>query len=788
MMEGCENTNINFAYLLNSDPTFISANVSKAHAFSICADAVEQGQVTPSEVLALWMNKLRIVYNFENFCEVDWRRLTLCCQNYFDKFVYSETDVDGTYCQLRSWLEASTMFLEQLHTDAKKIHLTGICLFLQFILGTVQKSCTFFRINGSKVDWKSQLGSINTLHNCSLKLVWDSLECREKMSSMDYCAIVPFINMVCLNITQDSFIDIKTKIEAWKYVTKFTVGYVDYKKVLGESHWPQLPMSVLIHEVERNILAIYKKELKEDVQNVEQYLRVTGFYLRILHKMTTVFQHSDFPVAKDFFDILLLAMTAPSFLRKSNVFVFVKKHVLSGLTNVLHLVFKNSELQQLVSNHVGESKDVCFDLVMAYLRACISNDNLEISASHVELFIKIFKRLLKGGDIFVDADHFDEMIDIYTVLTLLDSKRALHRSMQQYVLKGNSALSFACTEVLILASCCLDEPTEQVTDKLVFWVQTKNRFARFSSNFRRLNIERLIAHYFRLCAGKIPQSKNQIQLAGRAFSLNNCSVLRYITDDSNKPALESSKLKVNSKLCRLMEEYEHNGMHIEDYYEIAANMYELMICKAEISKDLQQKIADLLVKSLKTWMKNSQHSFDRLLSVGLRLMATCNITDEMQLKVLGLLKDAVASGIKFPMVAFWRFLEVCCNQQKPSKVCNVAQSILTNIEVPEIIQVSIFEKSSQFTSSVAVDSECYTNIENNSRCTICTKSYFVQRKRPRREFDSEECDFEEIIHNVSQMVKKIHDFSKHLKISHVKQLNNVCIDIKKITDNHKNET
>ncbi|XP_036332775.1 uncharacterized protein LOC118744132 isoform X1 [Rhagoletis pomonella] len=498
--------------------------------------------------------------------------------------------------------------------------------------------------------------------------------------------------------------------------------------------------------------------------------------------MTTLFQHTDFPIARDYFDILLMTMTAPRFIQNSTALVFVKDNVLSGLINILPLVFKNNELQQLISYHIETSSDLCFDLVVAYLHACILIDDEDYFGSNAEFFSNTFKVIFQGGNIFVDTNDFDEVINIYATLTLLDSTQALLLKMQYFVIKGNLALSFACTEVLISASSCVDICSDELVTRLEFWFQTRNRYAKFSSNFRRLNIDHLIGHYFKLCLCKISIIEIQAQLPLCFTSFNNCNIFCYATDYIDKAELESSRSAVTKKLCKLMDG--RNGLHIENYYETVAYMYEVMRYKTDISRDVQKQLSDLLDKVCKIWTKHN-FSFERLVNSGLSLMREIHVTDASLIQILELLKYVVDSGKNFHVLSFWLFLEACSNQPKDSKVCISAQAILNCIKVPDIIQVSIFRRTALDPCAPTVVSKYYAQIEYYSECTICINPYFVQRKRSRSEVGYE--DTEEIIQNIGHLVSKLKHSSKPIKKSHVGKLNNVVLDIKKITANLYNE-
>ncbi|XP_067629401.1 uncharacterized protein [Eurosta solidaginis] len=573
---------------------------------------------------------------------------------------------------------------------------------------------------------------------------------------------------------RNTCLDIKTKIEIWKYAAKFAIRYdsrsnIGYHNDKTESNWPASPMSLLMLEIKRNLLVIYNEALSEDVQYVEKYLRVTGFYLKILNEFSILFRHSNFPVAKELFDVLLLTISAPDFIKSSNVCI----EWYNGIINILPTMFKNSDFQKMLNNHVGGNGNFCFDLVVSYLHACIPNGDIEFFASTAELFANIFTRTFQCGDVFGEESRFDEIIDIYATLILLDSTHSLLRKLQQFVLKGNPALSFACTEVLILVSS-LNDRDDELKNKIEFWTEVDNNFAKFSSNYKRLNVERLIISKYTLYTNQRSIGINQTQCT---FYHN---MLRFITDNNYNLEIEISKDHIVSNLSNLIRMFECNGISVEDYYEIVNAMHKLKRCTTVISKDLQKKVVDFIEKVLKIGTSNIKSSFKRLLSAGFVLIALS--ASELHLKILTFMKTALHS-FYISVMGLWIFLRVCCRQQNDLEVNKIAHSIIAYIKIPDIIRASMFENDiTQFTFNTSVDIQHYLHIENITKCTICIKPYFTQRKRLREEIEDEENDIEDLIQNACRLLKKIHQHAKYLKQSDVDKLNNICGNIKTITE------
>ncbi|XP_014095640.2 uncharacterized protein [Bactrocera oleae] len=782
-MDNFKSTDITYTQLVYSDIEFISNNISKEYVFGIIAKAIECGDITAGDVLNLWVKKLQTVYSYENFCRTDWGFLTLCCQVYFEKMALNGTCVnDRTYNQLTCWLNESSEFLKSIHISDHKFNVTGICLFFDLILDSTQKSCRFFEINSKESNLTSQIEWINFLHNVSHKLLWDCLEIHGQISDEEYCGIFHYIKGLCLGVSNDKFIKIKTKVEAWKFVAKFTLKYGAFAKSYKHLE-EKSPIRILLRHAERSLVMIYEKELGEDDKYVDQYLRITAFYLEILYRITTVFKHSEFPEVKNFFDVLVLSMSAPSCLRGSNIFTCTKKYVLTGLSNILLLVYKNNELQKLISNYIG-GRDYSYEFILTYLRCYISNKKDDYFVSSAELIIQILKRLFQRLDIFVNAVRFDEIIDVYATLTLLDSSGTLLGNMQQYVIKGNSALSFACTKLLILVSSCKDGRADELKDGLQFWVETNNRFAQFSSNYRRLNVEHLIEHYIILCSGLNLEENIDHQLHHSINLQNNYNILRCINNGSNTSDTNLLNSKAISKLSRLIEILDRHAMSLKDYYKLVAHMYKLVKYKAEVSDCLQQKIAELLTKVCKPCLINAKPSFKRLMSAGLLLMANKHINEKTQLKIITFIKDNIHNGMNFPMLSFWLIIHSFRKQKAYSIVRNIAEAIYNEVEIPDIIQVSTFETALEASVNSAGDFKFYANIENNGGSAMRLRPAYVHHKRPRKDIAYDESGIEDTIQNINRLLQKITMFSKKLRENEFVKLKKLCNDIEEITDHH----
>ncbi|XP_011193421.2 uncharacterized protein LOC105219149 isoform X3 [Zeugodacus cucurbitae] len=721
MMDNFKDTNITYTYLVSLDTEFISNNISKEYAFGIFAKAIEQSEITAGDALNLWVKKLKTVYRYEDFCRSDWGFLTICCQNYFEKMTLDDTSAadNKTYKQLSCWLKESAEFLKSIHICDGKFNLTGICLFLDYILESVEKSCRFLAVNENKSDLISQTGWINSLHNLSHKLIWDCLENHGHiyLSDTEYRALSHYINGLCSSIAIDTFIEIKTKIEAWKFVAKFILKNGThlrmYNKHLEENFsWPKLPIRILLREVETSLVMIYKK---------------------------------------------------------------------------------------LISNHIG-GRDYCYELILVYLRCCITNYDDEFFECGVELLIEIFKRCVQRLDVFTDAERFDEIIDVYASLTLLDSSGAMLRNIQQYIIKGDLALSFACTELLILVSSCKNSRVDELNDGLQFWMETNNRSAQFSSNYSRLNVERLIGNYISLCSGARLEQNTDLQLHQAINSQNNYNGGNSISEAT----------MAIGKLSRLIEIFERTEMSLKDYYNfvitlllislyyhshphivlgecsgiVVAQMYELVKYKAEVSDCLQQKIAELLTKVCKPCLINTKPQFKRFMSAGLLLMANNNINAEAQLKILTCIKDYIHSGTYFPMLSFWLIIHSCRKQNANLLVRKIAEAIYTQLEIPDIIQVITFETASEASHNPAADFIRIANRDNNGKSALSIRPCFVHRKRSRKDIEHDGKEIEDTIQNINLLLRKIKIFSKQLKWIDFVKLNKIYNDIKEITDHH----
>ncbi|XP_011213063.1 uncharacterized protein LOC105232874 isoform X2 [Bactrocera dorsalis] len=776
-MDNIKSTDITYSQLSSLDVEFISKNISKEYAFSIISKAIECSDITAGDVLNLWVKKLQKIYSYEHFCRTDWGILTLCCQNYFEKMALEMTCVvdDKTYNQLSCWLKESSEFLKSIHISDQKFNVTGMCVFFDTILDLTQKSCQFFEMNGKKSDLTSQIGWINFLHNISHKLLWDCLEIHGQISDTEYCAIFHYIKALCTGVANDKFIEIKIKIEAWKFVAKFTLKYGAYGKHYNEQLEEKLPIRILLRQAENSLLMIYKKELGEDDKYVDQYLRITAFYLEILYRITTVYKPSEFPEFKMFFEVLLLSMSPPSFLRGSSIFTCIEKHVFPGLSNILLLLYKNYEFQKLIANHIGGS-DYCYEFIVTYIRCCITNKEDDYFERSAELNFEIFKRLFQRPDIFVNSVRFDEIMDMYATLVLLDSSGTLLSNMQQYVIKGNSALSFACTDVLILVSSCKERRAYELKDGLQLWVETNNRFAQFSSNYRRLNVERLIEHYITLCSGLDLEENIEHQFHHSINLQNNYSIFHCINNGSNTLDMKMLSSKAISKLSRLIEIFDRNAMSLKDYYKLVSHMYKLVKYKAEVPNCLQQKIAELLTNC------GAKPSFQRLMSAGLLLMANNHTNEETELKIITFIEKNFQNGMYFPMLSFWLIIQCFRKQKANSIVRNIAEAIYNQVEIPDIIQVSTFEKVPKSSVNCAADFEFYANIENNVESAI--RPTHVLRKRPRNDITFDGNEIGDTIQNIKQLLQKITMFSQKLTENDYAKLNKLCKDIKVITDRH----
>lgn len=74
------------------------------------------------------------------------------------------------------------------------------------------------------------------------------------------CFIFHFVDIkgLCLGVSNDKFIKIKTKVEAWKFVAKFTLKYGAFAKSYKHLE-EKSPIRILLRHAERSLVMIYEK-------------------------------------------------------------------------------------------------------------------------------------------------------------------------------------------------------------------------------------------------------------------------------------------------------------------------------------------------------------------------------------------------------------------------------------------------------------------------------------------------------------------------------------------------
>uniref|UniRef100_A0A034VTN3 Uncharacterized protein n=1 Tax=Bactrocera dorsalis TaxID=27457 RepID=A0A034VTN3_BACDO len=210
--------------------------------------------------------------------------------------------------------------------------------------------------------------------------------------------------------------------------------------------------------------------------------------------------------------------------------------------------------------------------------------------------------------------------------------------------------------------------------------------------------------------------------------------------------------------------------------KMVSHMYKLVKYKAEVPNCLQQKIAELLTNC------GAKPSFQRLMSAGLLLMANNHTNEETELKIITFIEKNFQNGMYFPMLSFWLIIQCFRKQKANSIVRNIAEAIYNQVEIPDIIQVSTFEKVPKSSVNCAADFEFYANIENNVESAI--RPTHVLRKRPRNDITFDGNEIGDTIQNIKQLLQKITMFSQKLTENDYAKLNKLCKDIKVITDRH----
>ncbi|KAI9576683.1 hypothetical protein GQX74_010665 [Glossina fuscipes] len=133
-------------------------------------------------------------------------------------------------------------------------------------------------------------------------------------------------------------------------------------------------------------------------------------------------------------------------------------------------------LQEIVVLHISEDASAHFlgcNFIQDYLTVCLDNhyQHQYFIMNNVKFFLQIFFKLFETPMIYADCRKYNEVLEYYAVLMLLDSSYCLHRHFCKFVLEEKWILAFTSLQVLKIYYSYQHFKMDSYAVSLEFWMK-----------------------------------------------------------------------------------------------------------------------------------------------------------------------------------------------------------------------------------------------------------------------------------------------------------------------------
>uniref|UniRef100_A0A1A9UDN5 Uncharacterized protein n=1 Tax=Glossina austeni TaxID=7395 RepID=A0A1A9UDN5_GLOAU len=153
-------------------------------------------------------------------------------------------------------------------------------------------------------------------------------------------------------------------------------------------------------------------------------------------------------------------------------------------------------LQEFVVLHISEDASAHFlgcNFIQDYLTICLENHYQQqyFITNNVKYFLQIFFKLFETPLIYADCRKYNEILEYYVVLMLLDSSYCLHQHFCKFVLEEEWILAFTSSQVLKIYYSYQHSNMEYNVVCLEFWMQRLAYYTVYKFNERKFFIQDL---------------------------------------------------------------------------------------------------------------------------------------------------------------------------------------------------------------------------------------------------------------------------------------------------------
>uniref|UniRef100_A0A1A9WK03 Uncharacterized protein n=1 Tax=Glossina brevipalpis TaxID=37001 RepID=A0A1A9WK03_9MUSC len=442
----------------------------------------------PTDVYKLWVRKLFQAYDISELQYDDWFQIMAYLKVLLED-VIKDTNTDlNTFRIFNSCLSDTQQLLIRFETVINAADVGIWSLLISFALEVV--------IMFLRAEKKGHAAVLIAVQKQLLNLITKSIKEIKVKNDCEFQAVVQVLTFLCDASSLFDSLDFKVAIESWHVVAKLiSICLVLSKSFEGakenqqngdRADWSEQPSLKILKELKKCLQYL---ENQNDVIN-GNVLKVISFYSKLLKHLVNNCTSS---VLKEFLEMYRLNK---HILQRKN-YGAIGKAVDQTFCEMFSKIYQEKEVGRFVLQHVSHDAAIHFfgcNFLQDYLAICLENhyQGQDFLTDNFTLFLQIFIKLFETPLIYADSLTYNEILEYYVVLALLDSSNGLHRHLCKFVLEGKWTLAFASSQTLQIYYSCQCFNVQYYVACLEFWLKCLERYNVCKFHERKSFIQHLI--------------------------------------------------------------------------------------------------------------------------------------------------------------------------------------------------------------------------------------------------------------------------------------------------------
>ncbi|XP_055919357.1 uncharacterized protein LOC129951297 [Eupeodes corollae] len=562
---------LKFTDLKNLSSEEIVEAISSHAAVEVTMKSIEACEVSEQEIYKTWSTSLFKSFGPDGIAEADLNILldsfTIVIKELLNEC--GDCENDEQIERLSEFLNYSLDLFTWIHSTASDFETHKISMFLCFGLSSIHNYLTVLSKQTSRTIAKKLIEKSLQIHSIILGVlaqhpktfIFDDNESSLENLMLSLCAVGEIAPKL----------DIKAAVETWKCITRLASQNIIHgqseKNPGDDVLWLSKPMAFLIKEVGKNVQTVYTQDsLNEPIQQIEKYLKVTNFYLRLLQKLVNDFRHVPFPICEEFISTLAVVFNPPVYIEtNAQISKVIMDYIGKDLKELIPLAYRNDIFfEQLLSEHSANvnSFEAIHEIVLQTLEVIIRKN--EPKYINKELLHSMF---IYASDCFMNQSKtkYNRFVEVLSSLQVRFNDEELQKQLISTIFHDNTTQALTAIEILCTIFELSDQPTR--LSSLKFWIDMNERFPTFSNGLPALHTELLLKNLYTSLSS---QEKHDMWRSLNMQMLNHTRFL--LTIGLEELPLSAAKAAIVKHFLTELLRFLKEDLTVDGYYTIVKDL------------------------------------------------------------------------------------------------------------------------------------------------------------------------------------------------------------------------